>query len=383
MYRTSDALRSRVWPRTSEHCPTEQADADAVHGRFDELALQVLAQPDRFPRDNNEKSDLCLPYANRYLRQRRSLFPMWSDELWSEARAFVETNAIGLNDPDIFLHGPPIYTLNHSCWPNAILSFRDHSPSNAVSGDGIWELIAIEPIKRGEQITLSYVSLAMPTAVRQWYIRAAWGFDCKCRRCTAHTPYVADFLLSGITTTTIVGDDAATATRPQKPTAMSDDDTDALSAMRAAKPKLSKPDVTASTAVSTHDQTFDVLIQMAQSPTPAWLSKAEAFSDEYKLPRTHWQVHELREMRLTYMVSGSSSPLQTLIVAAEHVDANRQLLPTLHPNKGRAFSVYLFAARAHGHSRRKICRALERLDPAFKTMANKMTNFISELNAAK
>ena len=179
-------LQSRVWRRTPDLDGAREAAA--IDGRYNELALQLLASRHRFPSSTGGHG-LGLPFAARHLRRRRSMFPHWDDETWSEARAFVETHAAGFGEPDIFLHGLPLYALNHSCWPNAVLSYTE-------AAGGTWEVVAIEPIGRGHEITCSYVNLPMPTAQRREHIRWAWGFECQCRRCMATPPMPADLRLA-------------------------------------------------------------------------------------------------------------------------------------------------------------------------------------------
>lgn len=63
--------------------------------------------------------------------------------------------------------------VNHSCRPNAVVS-------------GAIELRAHRPLRKGDEITMSYLSfraLVAPRAARRQALKDAFNFDCRCERC--------------------------------------------------------------------------------------------------------------------------------------------------------------------------------------------------------
>ncbi|EKX51700.1 hypothetical protein GUITHDRAFT_55948, partial [Guillardia theta CCMP2712] len=74
-----------------------------------------------------------------------------------------------------FGHGlyPLASFINHSCEPNAIISF-----------DGNKLVVrALENIPRGTEITIAYVELYAPLDVRRDALLSRKGFLCRCSRC--------------------------------------------------------------------------------------------------------------------------------------------------------------------------------------------------------
>ncbi|KAL3635496.1 Histone-lysine N-methyltransferase atxr2 [Castilleja foliolosa] len=67
--------------------------------------------------------------------------------------------------------------MNHSCVPNAKAFKRDEDK------DGQATIIALRPIKKGEEITISYIDEDLPFKERQESL-ADYGFICKCPKCT-------------------------------------------------------------------------------------------------------------------------------------------------------------------------------------------------------
>lgn len=61
---------------------------------------------------------------------------------------------------------------NHSCCPNLLI----HNFSDQVC-------ITSRPIKKGEQLFVSYLNSDKPTSIRQSILQEKFGFDCKCEKC--------------------------------------------------------------------------------------------------------------------------------------------------------------------------------------------------------
>lgn len=66
--------------------------------------------------------------------------------------------------------------MNHSCHPNAKAFKRDEDR------DGQATIIALRPITRGEEVTISYIDEDLPFKERQALL-ADYGFECRCSKC--------------------------------------------------------------------------------------------------------------------------------------------------------------------------------------------------------
>ena len=95
------------------------------------------------------------------------------------ALGIMMTNGMFFNDTrnnvDLCLS---IALINNSCLPNCV----DHP---TLEDQNIREVRAVENIKKGEEITISYETNSMyeKKAVRQKKIKKHWDFDCICSRC--------------------------------------------------------------------------------------------------------------------------------------------------------------------------------------------------------
>lgn len=70
---------------------------------------------------------------------------------------------------------------NHSCDPNVEFSSRPY-------GYGEWRVLPGKAVRRGEELTISYVpasTLALPRRRRMRRLMRWWRFWCECSRCTA------------------------------------------------------------------------------------------------------------------------------------------------------------------------------------------------------
>eukprot|EP00026_Physarum_polycephalum_P011041 Phypoly_transcript_11234.p1 GENE.Phypoly_transcript_11234~~Phypoly_transcript_11234.p1 ORF type:complete len:383 (+),score=50.36 Phypoly_transcript_11234:68-1216(+) len=68
---------------------------------------------------------------------------------------------------------------NHSCAPNAFLQtvLNPKTP-----------IITTKPIKKGEQVFISYINPDLPRETRQDLLHGVYGFACDCVKCTAEKP---------------------------------------------------------------------------------------------------------------------------------------------------------------------------------------------------
>ncbi|KAK4678892.1 hypothetical protein QC764_000720 [Podospora pseudoanserina] len=92
----------------------------------------------------------------------------------------IRTNAFGMtvNGRDCKGLYPEIARMNHACDPNAFPRFT--------SNDLVMSAVATRDIMPGEEITISYIPLGMPTSYRAKSL-GNWHFNCTCALCTAPT----------------------------------------------------------------------------------------------------------------------------------------------------------------------------------------------------
>ncbi|CAE7625124.1 Smyd3 [Symbiodinium sp. CCMP2456] len=99
-----------------------------------------------------------------------------------ECKAFeVEWLQIGIlvTEMNIFPGGRVFWTMsriNHSCAPNCVFT----------NAPGRWGLRTLRPIRKGEELTISYLGeeLLLPTGQRRWLLWRSKCFICQCSRCT-------------------------------------------------------------------------------------------------------------------------------------------------------------------------------------------------------
>jgi hypothetical protein len=75
---------------------------------------------------------------------------------------------------------PPQCRVNHSCCPNAVLSYEHTSSLEGITV----RLLCIQPIGAGEEANVSYLSLAAGSRPqsRREILEQSFGFTCRCRR---------------------------------------------------------------------------------------------------------------------------------------------------------------------------------------------------------
>ncbi|KAK4195038.1 hypothetical protein QBC40DRAFT_259412 [Triangularia verruculosa] len=90
----------------------------------------------------------------------------------------IRTNAFGMtiNGRDCKGLFPEIARMNHACDPNAFPRFT--------SKDLVMSAVATRDIMPGEEITISYIPLGMPSSYRAKSL-GNWHFNCSCALCTA------------------------------------------------------------------------------------------------------------------------------------------------------------------------------------------------------
>ncbi|TVY18552.1 SET domain and MYND-type zinc finger protein 6 [Lachnellula arida] len=96
----------------------------------------------------------------------------------------MATNAFRATLPDDtpigLCYEPTLALANHSCVPNAFIMF---------DGRGV-SLMALDPIRAGEQIFISYVDFTQSRDQRRAELKQRYFFDCECEKCKHdYTPY--------------------------------------------------------------------------------------------------------------------------------------------------------------------------------------------------
>jgi hypothetical protein len=89
-----------------------------------------------------------------------------------------QANNFGITDRLHSIVGQGVYPhaaiLNHSCYPNCLLRYKDGV---------IMEIVAARDIQKGEELTHSYVDLVKDTPTRRRHLMKLHGFLCQCQRC--------------------------------------------------------------------------------------------------------------------------------------------------------------------------------------------------------
>ncbi|RUP42399.1 hypothetical protein BC936DRAFT_138265 [Jimgerdemannia flammicorona] len=101
------------------------------------------------------------------------------------------TNSFSILDGEMVDVGVGVYPatamINHSCWPNCVVVF-----------EGARILVrSIRPIKRGEEITQSYIDIAEPVSRRRADLRQRYFFLCQCELCERTSKVLSDVALAG------------------------------------------------------------------------------------------------------------------------------------------------------------------------------------------
>ncbi|RMZ79322.1 hypothetical protein DV737_g3454, partial [Chaetothyriales sp. CBS 132003] len=103
--------------------------------------------------------------------------------------AFLEPLGIALD--------PVAALLNHSCDPNCVIRFdadminSDKSKSKSTPILGSISIDVVQPIREGDELTISYIDNTQPRAHRQADLAARYFFTCACSRCSrgSKTPF--------------------------------------------------------------------------------------------------------------------------------------------------------------------------------------------------
>ena len=102
----------------------------------------------------------------------------------------AHTNLHAIADMAGVQYGSALYPryghlLNHSCSPNAAVSFHGRT----------WRLHTIRAVRKGQQVSISYTELYAGRAERRMHLKQTKAFECTCERCAA--PPAEDAALDG------------------------------------------------------------------------------------------------------------------------------------------------------------------------------------------
>ena len=162
-----------------------------VHRAFEEpaefRAVEAMAQhyDDATP-ERRQWLETMASQVNRFVPPERRMETARLARLVSN----VHTNLYGIVDQAGLQYGSGLYPragslFNHSCSPSCAVSFLGRQ----------WRLHALMPIRRGAEVTVSYVEVYAARAERRSAIEAKKGFACQCSRCKRPLP--ADAQLDG------------------------------------------------------------------------------------------------------------------------------------------------------------------------------------------
>ncbi|KAG8707722.1 hypothetical protein FRC08_000329 [Ceratobasidium sp. 394] len=106
------------------------------------------------------------------------------------------TNAHTLSTPSLTPIGvalsPVAALINHSCVPNCVIVFPRGSATRKLPNQ--LEVIAFRSMNPGEELTASYVDMALPAEHRQTILRERYMFECACPHCQLTKAKLSDFV---------------------------------------------------------------------------------------------------------------------------------------------------------------------------------------------
>ena len=114
-----------------------------------------------------------------FIYNKLQLQERFQEEQVHRAAGIIMTNATTLSLPPSFGRATaiyPVYSLmNNSCFPSS------KTMQNPL--DQSQEMVAVQAMVAGQEVTNQYVSSLLPTVRRRPLLRSKWHFDCLCQRC--------------------------------------------------------------------------------------------------------------------------------------------------------------------------------------------------------
>ncbi len=147
-------------PRLAMRCSVRVADELASSGVSPTWErLRHLARP----QIEGQHEDVLSALHNAHPATR-----IFDSTRWHDLLGILHINTFRLE------HGSAIFAgasmINHSCAPNTA-----YGEGNA--------FVAVLPLQEGEEVTVTYCDLDMPTPERKGFLSWNYGFDCTCPRC--------------------------------------------------------------------------------------------------------------------------------------------------------------------------------------------------------
>jgi len=178
---------------SSEHIKPSQTEtrSSALSGTSIKIAIDIMEKfaikgsvYDKPQRDKNSAANSVWGY-NNIVDDKRAAFTL-HQSIERTLNAFKKNN-FGIVDSLHSPFGEGVYPcaalLNHSCAPNCILRYEFGRKVGSKFQLPILQIVACRNIVKGEELTHSYVDLALPTVERRARLIGTHGFECKCIRC--------------------------------------------------------------------------------------------------------------------------------------------------------------------------------------------------------
>ncbi|KAL7467745.1 hypothetical protein ACHAXS_007983 [Conticribra weissflogii] len=178
---------------SSEHIKPSQTEpkSSALLGVRMKIAIDLMEKVairgsanDNPQRDNNSAANSVWGY-NKTVDDKSVAFTL-HQSIERTLNAFKKNN-FGIVDSLHSPFGEGVYPcaalLNHSCAPNCIIRYQLGLNVGTKYQSPILQIVACRNIAKGEELTHSYVDLALPTEERRARLMDTHGFECNCKRC--------------------------------------------------------------------------------------------------------------------------------------------------------------------------------------------------------
>ena len=166
-----------LWSDLGRLCYAE-LDPLALGDDYESLIAHLHSHLHRHP--SLSSTSLTLP-------QLRALLP---PALHLRTLALLHLNAHSVHPTPLPLPSSPIATalfpyaasFNHDCEPNVQLDYPLQEGEGGGKRVGVWR--ALREVDEGEELCNAYTDVARPVEERRAYLQWAYGFVCRCQRCT-------------------------------------------------------------------------------------------------------------------------------------------------------------------------------------------------------
>ncbi|SCZ97527.1 BZ3500_MvSof-1268-A1-R1_Chr4-3g07231 [Microbotryum saponariae] len=154
-------------------------------GKVAQDEFASLYAGDYLKHEMTEENGSWLMSLNEYVTPAKLREYIPSVEAWKKICAQYDLNSFALTTPYLDTVGvsisPLVALFNHSCQANAVIVFPSiPSPSR---NPAYMRVVAIRPIKEGEEVVTSYVDPLLTRGRRRKELRERYGFECCCAVC--------------------------------------------------------------------------------------------------------------------------------------------------------------------------------------------------------